>query len=617
METNQKRVINLKQIEEAIDEENRTVEIAFASQFPVTRSINGTVYQEILLCAPENVDMSRINTPGMCPLLIEHDSNRQIGVVLTGTVNADKVCRAVVQIDDASTATLIFNMIRKGMRQGISVGYNILDYYIDGDSIMVTRWQPYEISSVSSAADYLGSGIGRSLNSNSEIILKEETNMEQEKEEAIESTEREEEIESNPQEEVETESDTEESHAPEEMEVEQERSIPSIDVIVDADKESLNKDVESKRVRELESIALVMNLDTTEAIKSCLSVEEFKRSLLNNENKTIDKEVKQMEKQSLIKLAMSGERSIEDHGFTRGARGYEVDLNDLAFQRGVNDTTSTVTAAGAVKTKTADFYIRTLLANSVLATLPVTVYGGLQGLGNLAVPKSTGVAPAAKFYGEDEPLELSVAGFDKVTLTPRHFGFGVAITKQMRLSNGDIETFVTDEILRYASNGLEQEVFSYLTANAPVVTTAAADTITVEDIQSAIAALGEKNVDVSNCVAVVSPRMLAKLRQVRVLDNVAGVAAVSGHRYDMWLNDEVRVIESTLLPYDDTIFIGDFRSLMIANWQQGQELDFDETTKRSEQTLIVWSHQWLDFKIARNEDFVQIKLKAATPPASK
>jgi hypothetical protein len=56
----------------------------------------------------------------------------------------------------------------------------------------------------------------------------------------------------------------------------------------------------------------------------------------------------------------------------------------------VLDTTSTVTAAGAVKTETTDDYIRTLLARSVLGTLPVTVYGGLAGRGNLAVPKSTG-----------------------------------------------------------------------------------------------------------------------------------------------------------------------------------------------------------------------------------
>ena len=277
--------------------------------------------------------------------------------------------------------------------------------------------------------------------------------------------------------------------------------------------------------------------------------------------------------------------------------------------RGVNDTTSTVTAAGAVKTETTDDYIRTLLARSVLGTLPVTVYGGLAGRGNLAVPKSTGVAPAAKFYGEDEPVSLSIAGFDKVTLKPRHFAAGIPVTKAMRLSNSNIDRYVTDEILRYCSNGLEQAVFAQIQATVPVIETAASGTLTEADVQGAIAALGTANVSVNDCVAIVHPKTLAKLRQTPVLNNVAAVAMVAGHRYDMWLNDEVRVIESTLVA-EDTVLIGDFRSVIFANWVEGQELDFDETTKRSEQTMIVWSHQWLDVAIAREEDFVQIKIKA-------
>ncbi|HFT3189628.1 TPA: phage major capsid protein [Klebsiella variicola] len=590
----QKRAINLIQIEKSINESDRTVELSFASEEPVIRKIEGEFYNEILLCSPENVDLNRLNDGA--PVLVEHDAMRQVGIVENARVDMDKVCRATVRFSALGTAQTIFGMIQEGIRPKVSVGYNIRDYYLDGNDLIITRWVPYEISSVSTPADN-SVGVGRSLNSNSELNLEEKNQMEEQNmevnqlEEIIESTEEVQEV-------IET---IDEKVSAEEV---LERSFEQHkDSIVTAVKESLNKEVEDKRVRELQSIALVLDVNVDEAINSGISVEEFKRSL-NKDNKSIDKKIEIMKK-TLIQSAMEDASKLD--GFERGINGYTIDLNQMV--RGVNDTTSTVTAAGAVKTETTDDYIRTLLARSVLGTLPVTVYGGLAGRGNLAVPKSTGVAPAAKFYAEDEPVVLSVAGFEKVTLKPRHFAAGIPVTKAMRLSNSNIDRYVTDEILRYCSNGLEQAVFAQIQATVPVIETADSGTLTEADVQGAISALGTANVNVDDCVAIVHPKTLAKLRLTPVLNNVAAVAMVAGHRYDMWLNDEVRVIESTLVA-EETVLIGDFRSVIFANWVEGQELDFDETTKRSEQTMIVWSHQWLDVAIAREEDFVQLKIKA-------
>lgn len=590
----QKRAINLIQIEKSINESDRTVELSFASEESVIRKIEGEFYNEILLCSPENVDLNRLNDGA--PVLVEHDAMRQVGIVENARVDMDKVCRATVRFSALGTAQTIFGMIQEGIRPKVSVGYNIRDYYLDGNDLIITRWEPYEISSVSTPADN-SVGVGRSLNSNSELNLEEKNQMEEQNmevnqlEEIIESTEEVQEV-------IET---IDEKVSAEEV---LERSFEQHkDSIVTAVKESLNKEVEDKRVHELQSIALVLDVNVDEAINSGISVEEFKRSL-NKDNKSIDKEIEIMKK-TLIQSAMEDASKLD--GFERGINGYTIDLNQMV--RGVNDTTSTVTAAGAVKTETTDDYIRTLLARSVLGTLPVTVYGGLAGRGNLAVPKSTGVAPAAKFYAEDEPVVLSVAGFEKVTLKPRHFAAGIPVTKAMRLSNSNIDRYVTDEILRYCSNGLEQAVFAQIQATVPVIETADSGTLTEADVQGAISALGTANVNVDDCVAIVHPKTLAKLRLTPVLNNVAAVAMVAGHRYDMWLNDEVRVIESTLVA-EETVLIGDFRSVIFANWVEGQELDFDETTKRSEQTMIVWSHQWLDVAIAREEDFVQLKIKA-------
>lgn len=611
---NQTRAINLTQINNAIDETDRTVELSFASEIPVVRDIKGTLYNEILLCSPENVDLSRLNDGA--PVLVEHDAMRQVGIVENARVDMDKVCRATVRFSALGTANTIFGMIVEGIRPKVSVGYNILDYYLDGNDLIVSKWQPYEVSSVSTPADN-SVGVGRSLNSNDEITLEDQPQMEPEqKEELVPEVEI---IEEAPVEEVqpevveesvvvESEESVEvveaESEAIEEVqevqpELVEERSIAVTDV-----QESINKEVEANRIRELQSISSVLGISTEEAIKNGVSVEDFKRSL-NTDNKSIDKDIKKMEKKSLIN---EGLRSLKGEAhdletFEKGARGYNADLNAM-----VRSTTSTVTAAGLVKEELSDAYIRQLLAQTVLGQLPVTVFGSLAGRGNFSIPRAKGMNPAAKFYAEDEAVSDGFETFDKITLKPRMFAAGIKITKAMLLSNAATERYVTDELLRQCSNGLESAVFAQIATTVPVQETEAVGTVTEADVQKAIEALGVANVDINRCVAIVHPSMLAKLRQYAILGNTSAVSAVAGHRYDMWLCDEVRVIESTFVAAD-TILIGDFSELIFANWNEGQELDFDDTTYRAAQTIAIRSFQYLDVAIAHEEAFVQLQLK--------
>ncbi|MHD0620083.1 phage major capsid protein [Citrobacter koseri] len=587
-QTQQVRAINLSN---AIDESSRTVELSFASETPVEREINGTLYNEILLCNPENVVLSRLNDGS--PVLVEHDPLRQVGIVENARVDMDKVCRATVRFSTLGSAQTIFGMIVEGIRPKISVGYNIRDYYFEGNNLIVTRWEPYEISSVSTPAD-ISVGIGRSLNSNNEINLEDHQFMEEQENKEI--------VEEQP-EAIEEEVITQEVK---DVDTEAERSL-SIETIVDAVKESLNKDVEEKRVRELQSISGVLGINTEEAIKNGVSVEEFKRSL-NKEIQSIDKDIKMTQKY----LIEQGLRSLKGEvneldSFEKGTRGYNANMNEMV--RSTANTTSTVTAAGLVKEQLSDSYIRELLARTVLGQLPVTVFGGLAGLGNFSIPVANGMTPAARFYGEDEAVEDGFESFTKIILKPKMFAAGIKITKAMLLSNAATERYVTDELLRQCADGLEKAVFAQLSTTVPVVETEEVGVITEADVQAAIEVLGTANVDVNRCVAIVHPAMLAKLRQYAVLGNTAAVSAVAGHRYEMWLCDEVKVIESTFVD-QDTVLIGDFSELIFANWNDGQELDFDDTTYRSAQTIAIRSFQYLDTAIAHEESFVQIKLKA-------
>ncbi|MCB3491018.1 phage major capsid protein [Klebsiella variicola] len=612
-----KRELNLQKINNAIDVENRTIEIAFASETPVKRDFGEGigVLNEILKCTPDSVDLTRMLNGA--PLLIEHDFTRHVGIVLDARVDSDNVCRATVELSSIQEAETIFTMIQEGIRTKISVGYNIESYHIEGQNLIVDLWSPYEVSSVSVPADdYVG--VSRSLNTN-EIQLSEGEQMdienqqeelrtddvvEQIEEEVKESTESDEHVEVQ-----------ESSEAVEETKTVEVQDSTEIVEVEAQERAALNKgESDEIRIRELTAIAELFKVDGSEAIKSGVTVEQFKQEVqtrsLNKETNLINKDVNNMNKNVIGELI----RSINDDNFDsvkaeleKGQRGFKMD-----FSRAL--ATDTQTAAGTVKTVYADSYLTALLAQSILGSLNPTIYSGLAYRGVLSIPRLTGLTPAApgnfKFYEEGDAVEDTIANFDSIKLSPKMFAGAVPVTKQLMLSSDTAATFVQDALIRYAANGLESKIFDSLQSTIPVVTTAAIGKMTEADVQKAIEALGTANVDVRSCVAVMHPSTLAKLRQTAVLNNTSAVTMVEGHRFDMWLNDEVRVVESTFVDVDSVI-IGDFRNLIIANWSEGQEIDVDTTTHRAAQITVFRSFQYLATAIAHEEGFVNLKIKSA------
>lgn len=617
------RELNLQKINNAIDVENRTIEIAFASETPVKRDFGEGigVLNEILKCTSDSVDLTRMLNGA--PLLIEHDFSRHVGIVLDARVDSDHVCRATVKLSSIQEAETIFTMIQEGIRSKISVGYNIESYHIEGENLIVDLWSPYEVSSVSVPADdYVG--VSRSLNTN-EIQLSEGEQMdienqqeelrtddvvEQIEEEVKESTESDEHVEVQES----TEAVKESTEETETVEVQVSTEIVEVEA---QERAALNKgESDEIRIRELTAIAELFKVDGSEAIKSGVSVEQFKQEVqtrsLNKETNLINKYVNLMKKNVIGELI----RSINEDKFDsvkaeleKGQRGFKMD-----FSRALGANTDTQTAAGTVKTVYADSYLTALLAQSILGSLNPTIYSGLAYRGVLSIPRLTGLTPAApgnfKFYEEGDAVVDSVANFDSIKLSPKMFAGAVPVTKQLMLSSDTAATFVQDALIRYAANGLEAQIFDSLQAAIPVVNTAAVGEMTAADVQKAIEALGTANVDVRSCVAVMHPSTLAKLRQTAVLDNTAAVSMVEGHRFDMWLNDEVRVVESTFVDVDSVI-IGDFRNLIIANWSEGQEIDVDTTTHRAAQITVFRSFQYLATAIAHEEGFVNLKIKSA------
>lgn len=140
-----------------VDEEARTVEVAFSSETPVERWF-GT---EILEHTPAAADL-RLLLNG-APVLVGHNTHDHIGVVESARIDDDLVGRAVLRFGKSQRANDVFNDVLDGIRQKVSVGYYVKEYVenVEDEEYRATKWEPFEISIVSLPADDTV-GVGRS-----------------------------------------------------------------------------------------------------------------------------------------------------------------------------------------------------------------------------------------------------------------------------------------------------------------------------------------------------------------------------------------------------------------------------------------------------------------------
>lgn len=166
---------SLTVIKESIDVEARTVEVAVSSEYPFLRDFG----YEILDHSPASVDLSRLKNGA--PLLNEHDPLQQIGVVEDAWIDGDRKIRAKVRFSRSDLAEPIWQDVVDGIRRHISTRYlpheMILEHERDGiDTFRITRWEPYEVSSVSVPVDPTV-GVGRSLEAMQHTITVKENRM--------------------------------------------------------------------------------------------------------------------------------------------------------------------------------------------------------------------------------------------------------------------------------------------------------------------------------------------------------------------------------------------------------------------------------------------------------
>lgn len=143
-----------------VDEDKRTVDLAFSSEVPQRRFFG----LEVLGHDAGEADLSRVGD-GMAPLLLNHDPDQQIGVVETASIDRDHVGRARVRFSRAAAAEEVFRDVADGIRNGVSVGYRVNRVRLEesdekDETYRVTDWSLVEISIAATPLD-AGVGVGR------------------------------------------------------------------------------------------------------------------------------------------------------------------------------------------------------------------------------------------------------------------------------------------------------------------------------------------------------------------------------------------------------------------------------------------------------------------------
>lgn len=142
---------------DTLNEEDRTIEVVFASESPCESWLPELGrYQEILDCTEKSCDMTRLNSGAQ--FLKEHDRSLVVGVVEAAHF-ADRLGIAKLRFAKNALGEEEFQLAKDGIRRNYSVSYTVRELTLekvseeDGDIYRATGWQPLEISVVSVEAD--------------------------------------------------------------------------------------------------------------------------------------------------------------------------------------------------------------------------------------------------------------------------------------------------------------------------------------------------------------------------------------------------------------------------------------------------------------------------------
>lgn len=545
-----------------VDEASRTIELSFASETPYERWWG----VEILDCTATAMRMSRLTSGG--PLLCDHNTSDQIGVIESVQLGADRVARATVRFGKSARAEEVFRDVVDGIRRNVSVGYQIHQAVLvetkDGnETYRVTDWEPHEVSLVSVPAD-ASVGVGRSAQGATEVspviplFIKEST----------------------------VTTAAPETAAP---------AAPSLTT------EDVQKRVAAERNQMREMIALGDMHERFDgrklaqaAIEKGESIDVLRSHIMNAMTAAqkgtkpptdLDLSKKDVQRFSVMKAI----RSLVDPQYTGGQFERECH-NEILKRTGLHEavhsgfymptdiqrrdlTVGTSTAGGNLvgTDLQAQSFIDLLRARSRAAQLGMTLLPGL--VGNVTVPKLTGAATAYWLTNEATGITESQQTVGQLALAPKTLGAYTEISRQLMLqSTPAAEALIMGDFAKVMALAIDLAVFEGSGASGqPTGISQTASIGSVAGGSLALAGCIEFQTDLAagnaladNCAYISTPLVAGLLKGRARIASTDSLTLWNGSVLDGTI-EGFKATTSTQLTAGSMIF-GDFSQVVLAEW---------------------------------------------------
>lgn len=578
---------------EAVDADKRTVELAFASEWPVERWWG----IEVLDMSAGAIRMDRLNG-GRHPLLVDHSSRDQIGVVERAWVDGDKKARAVVRFSRSARAEEIFQDVVDGIRSLVSVGYALhravlesRDEDTDTSTYRITDWEPFEVSIVAIPADPTV-GVGRTP----------ETELQMRSFLTPPSTK--------PSRETAMTDETRDNGAPA-------PKPATVDVTAVENQARTN---ELARMREIQAMGEHYELreQAQKAINDGSSVDTFRKTVLD------DLKAKGTQKATERNIGMS-DREVGSYSISRAILamldpsvrakgGFEVDChnavvqrlgepkhngiliphdvlsrqlinvdaqrlrhedpNALAMLQGKRDLNAGTGSAGGFLVGTqnlAGSFIELLRARSRTVQLGAMVLSGLRE--NVTIPKQTAAGTFYWLANETTAITESQQTFGQVALSPKNGGAYTEVSMQLlKQSAPAADMLVMSDLAKICGLGVDLAALNGSGASGQptgVLNTAGIGTVTgttlnwpgIVEFETDVATA---NADVATLAFLTTPAVRGLLKARDKTGTTVGNYVWGGTTADNRLNG-YRAEVSTQVP-TATMLFGDFSQIIIGEW---------------------------------------------------
>ena len=576
-----------------IDAEARTVELAFSSEAEVQRWWG----IEVLSHDTGAVVLARLQDGA--PLLVNHDTDDQVGVIESVSIDADRRGRAVVRFGRSERAEEIFRDVQDGIRKHVSVGYLIHEAKLteerDGEDVWtITSWEPFEISIVPVPAD-ISVGVGRNLESpNPEPEPKKET-----------------------------------------RNMDENQNTPPVDAQAER-----NKATETERARVRSIVEMGEKFGAADlardAVKEGTTVADFQQRLLDHVNAKIqrplteqmrdadvgltEKEARQFSFMKVIRaLAEPTDQSAQkaaafEFEASRAAavkRGKESDkfvIPTDVLTRALNTSTSGTnagdTGGNLIATNLLASSFIDILRNRATIMQLGTVVGGL--VGNIDIPKQ--VAAAQGYWlGEDTDSTEDNPELGQIPMSPKTVAAFSEITRRLMMQSSlDVEAMVRADLARAlaltidtagyygtGSNHQPRGITKYTGINAVNFTNVQPTFAELVAMETAIAL---DNADVNSMAYVGNAAFRGHAKTTEKFSGTGMTLWESGNTVNGYRTE----ITNQLTTGD--VVMGNFADLLIGMWG-GLDLTVDPYSGSKKGRLRVVVFQDVDFALRRTESF--------------